>query len=375
MAPTALSAIPPIDPRRYGDAELARHLLTLRGEQWIGGEATGDPYALLLRGREPGSVFPRFWELPDVHRSTTGAWVTARHATASAALTDPRLAPGPAGQALAVVPGLLDQDAPPPVPEPDAAWVGRRCRELVRAVGDGETDVVSELARPLARDCVRELLGLTPREAESAPEGLVDAQLCPPPLPTVRALVHAADALRHRLTGPGELALWALGTDTAVRVMAHAVALRLGAGETRSGSAAASELPSAHVTAVDEALRLEPPVRFETRVARTPLTLGGVGIEAGEQVVLAVQAAGRDPRVHVEADAFRPGRQIRGNTPRPPWGPAVDAYVPMARLLAATLLAELDHRFPRARLVEPLVRRCRAPVTGGPVRLRAALSR
>ncbi|MER7347742.1 cytochrome P450 [Streptomyces aurantiacus] len=361
----AVAPLQAIDPRRYGDAALARHLLTLRGEQWIGGEETGDPYALLLRGREPASVFPRLWELPDVHRSTTGAWVTARQATASAALADPRLGPGPAGQALVVVPGLLDRDAPPPVPGPDPAWVARRCRELVDAAGAGETEVLSALARPLARDCVRELLGLTPQEAEAAPEGLVDARLCPPPLRAARALVAAVDAVRGRLTGPGELALWALGVDTAVRVMAHALALRLEAGAPLADPAAA----------VDEVLRLEPPVRFETRVARAPLTLGGAGIEAGEQLVIAVQAAGRDPRVHVEPDAFRPGRQTRGNAPRPPWGAAVDAYVPMARLLAVALLAELDRAFPRSRPVEPLVRRCRAPVTGGPVRLRAVLSR
>lgn len=366
MAPTAVRAV---DPRRYGDAELARHLLTLRGEQWIDGEGTGDPYALLLRGRDPAAVFPRCWELPDVHRSTTGAWVTARHATATAALTDPRLVPDPAGQALVVVPGLLDEEAAAPAPVPDPAWAARRCRELLDALdeteGEVEVDVVSQLARPLAWDCVRDLLGLTPRDAESAPEGLYDARLCPPPLRAARALVSATDAVRERLGAPGALALWALGTDTALRLLTHAVALRLGAGDRTADPAAA----------VAETLRLEPPVRFEPRIARVPLALGGVDIEAGERLVIAVQAAGRDPRVHVEPDAFRPGRQARGNAPRPPWGRAVDAHVPMAERLAVALLAELDHRFPRSRVVEPVVRRRRAPVTGGPVRLRAVLSR
>lgn len=370
----ALVPPPGIDPRRYGDPGLARHLLTARGEQWLSGEESGDPYALLLRGRAPAPLIPRLWELPEVYRSTTGAWVTARHATAVAALADARLGPGRSGQVLSIAPGLLDEETAPPArpyaPEPDPGGIQHRCAELLEASGEGQTEMISEIVRPLALGTVRGLLGLTPREAPAAPDGLFDAQLCPPQLATARALVRAVDAQRGRLRGVGELALWALGVDAAVSVLAHTLALPLGEGGLPTVPAA-DEVGDV----VDEVLRLEPPVRFETRVARTPLTLGGARIEAGEQLVIAVQAAGRDPRVYTDPNTFLPRRHADASVPRPPWGAAVGSHVPLARLLAVTLLTELAARFPGTRLLEPLVGRCRAPVTGGPLRLRAVLSR
>jgi cytochrome P450 family 150 subfamily A5 len=56
---------------------------------------------------------------------------------------------------------------------------------------------------------------------------------------------------------------------------------------------------------VEEALRMEAPVKGDFRLARCPATVGGVDIPAGGTVMVLNGAANRDPRRFSDPDEFR----------------------------------------------------------------------
>ena len=56
---------------------------------------------------------------------------------------------------------------------------------------------------------------------------------------------------------------------------------------------------------IEEALRIESPVKADFRLARHPATVGGVDIKAGTPVMLLNGAANRDPRLFENPDEFR----------------------------------------------------------------------
>jgi cytochrome P450 len=62
--------------------------------------------------------------------------------------------------------------------------------------------------------------------------------------------------------------------------------------------------------AVEESLRLGPPVLFVMRVCRSPVRLVGESIAAGEQVLVGIASANRDEAVFSEPDAYRLDRGL-----------------------------------------------------------------
>ena len=60
--------------------------------------------------------------------------------------------------------------------------------------------------------------------------------------------------------------------------------------------------------AVEEGLRLMPPVLFVIRTCREAIEVDGVRIEPGERVIAAIAAANRDAEIYPEPDAFRVDR-------------------------------------------------------------------
>ena len=60
--------------------------------------------------------------------------------------------------------------------------------------------------------------------------------------------------------------------------------------------------------AVDEALRLEPPIQQIRRRAKENLVLADCPIKAGQHIILLIAAANRDPSAYPEPDLFLPGR-------------------------------------------------------------------
>jgi cytochrome P450 len=63
--------------------------------------------------------------------------------------------------------------------------------------------------------------------------------------------------------------------------------------------------PACIPAAVEEALRLDPPVLFLMRVCRRPIELAGEKIEAGQRVLVGIASANRDEAVFDDPDAFR----------------------------------------------------------------------
>jgi cytochrome P450 family 150 subfamily A5 len=60
---------------------------------------------------------------------------------------------------------------------------------------------------------------------------------------------------------------------------------------------------------IEEALRIESPVKGDFRLSRVPTAVGGVDVPAGTTVMVLQGAANRDPRRFEEPDAFDPARK------------------------------------------------------------------
>lgn len=60
---------------------------------------------------------------------------------------------------------------------------------------------------------------------------------------------------------------------------------------------------------IEEALRIESPVKGDFRLSRVPVTVGGVELSAGTTVMVCNAAANRDPRRFEDPDSFDPARK------------------------------------------------------------------
>jgi P450-derived glycosyltransferase activator len=220
------------------DSELGRHLLTVRGFQFVMG-ALGDPYALLLMGEtaDPELMGRQVREGGPLYRSNMATWVTASAAPAAQLLQDSRLGtrhPGSAAdqdhvfqnvweawQLCHVTPldgAFLTQPgddyqrlARMAAPVLGADVVGAWQVDIERVVDqvldrlDGEFDLVADLARPIVINSLAQVLGLPDAArtelAELVPQlGIaLDAILCPPQLRVARRLMDAVTRLRKLL--------------------------------------------------------------------------------------------------------------------------------------------------------------------------------
>jgi cytochrome P450 len=67
-----------------------------------------------------------------------------------------------------------------------------------------------------------------------------------------------------------------------------------------------------------EALRLYPPIWMTGREAREDLTLGSIHVPAGSILIISPWVTHRDPRFHVDPNAFRPERWLLPESGQPP---------------------------------------------------------
>ncbi|NLU80400.1 cytochrome P450 [Micromonospora sp. HNM0581] len=104
---------------------------------------------------------------------------------------------------------------------------------------------------------------------------------------------------------------------------------------------------------VEEGLRLEPPIVTWRRIAAVDTTLGGTSVTTGSSVVLWLARAGRDPQVVQSPDEFRPGQP--GSRRHLAFGAGVHRCVgdQLARMEAATLVAEATTLLTGVRVVRP----------------------
>lgn len=327
------------------------------------GDAGAD--VLCARRADPYPAYARARRRP-LTRSRVGGWVTADHATAAAVLRDARFGvdqrrlAGGTGPPTSVLPDgrpvpprhelLLLMDAPdhtrlrrlvapafsPRVVREVRAEVDQRAADLVgRLAADGGGDVVARLALPLPVAVISQLLGLpeadhgrigrwgeamgwllepgAPAERyRSARQADADLAAYFYEIVDERRLALGDDVLSRLLVAQdgGEvisdtelLAMAALvvvaGFETTVNLLANGLLTLLDAPDQL---ALLREQPDLAPNAVEELLRLVSPVQIVNRIALEPVELAGSRIEVGEQVLVLLAGANRDPSVFPDPD-------------------------------------------------------------------------
>jgi cytochrome P450 len=222
------------------------------------------------------------------------------------------------------------------------ALVKRHVEALVDriAASRGEIDLVRDLAEPLPRLVLSDLLGLPDGEAatiyrqsvaynsslggviatrhveqaegalrELRPRLLAIADDAEPAsiLAALRAAVDAGDLTEDELVASA-VALVAAGHETTTSLIANAfVALA----RNPSAQALVDSSETATRRVVDEVLRFEPPIQLTAREAGEELQIEGQTIRRGDRVLLLLASANRDPSRFERPDAFEPGRAER----------------------------------------------------------------
>ncbi|MEI6252143.1 MAG: cytochrome P450 [Mycobacteriaceae bacterium] len=105
---------------------------------------------------------------------------------------------------------------------------------------------------------------------------------------------------------------------------------------------------------VEETLRYDPPVQLAGRIAGADMTIGDIRIPKGDNMMLLMAAAHRDPAVIDRPDDFDPGRAAVRHLAFG-LGPHFCLGAPLARLEATVALSAVTRRFPAAQLAgEPV---------------------
>lgn len=375
------------------DSELSDDLLTLRGVQWIMG-TKNDPYALLLRAASdnPHELGRRIHERGALYWSHAGVWVTADHELAEAILLDPRLSPRSPQDADKEP---VEEAEPMPWDFPtlskvlplDNAFVTMERAEYDRLEPvihhgseiprlyegairhlDGAFDLLTDFALETTAVGAANLLGLPPERHEYFAElcarstGLLDAMMCPPQLATARTIIAAISEIRELFTDD-MLAVGVLSTAVGVEVTANLICNAMAAllDHPEQWKMLYSD-PDLAPAAIEETLRYAPPVRLRSLFAQEDFELAEQRVEAGQEVVVAVEAANRDLGVYTDPDRFDIGRQpasvLFG-------GLQIGLIAPMVRLQAAAALRSIATGLPEIHRTGPVLRRLRSPVTAG----------
>ena len=103
--------------------------------------------------------------------------------------------------------------------------------------------------------------------------------------------------------------------------------------------------------AIEESLRLQPPVMFVVRGCVRDTGVGGEPVEAGQRVIIGSASANRDERVFDEPDVFRPDRPNAEQHLTFGYGPHVCPGASLARVVARIGIETLLDRFPPGTLV------------------------
>ncbi len=322
-------------------------------------ENRDDPYPTwaFIRRHEP------------IHHSPDGTWVLTRYDHAAAVLRDPRFSSNPARLAGGVdqlasplrqaganvmlfsdppdhtrLRGLVSQAFTPRTVDSLKPRIERLVDELLDAVvdrGDGELDVLADLAYPLPTVVICELLGVPVADRENFKNGasgvsrlldnyLEDAARTEAMVAGMELFRYITDLVEERRARPGTDVLSALlaaeaeGDRLTHAELLNTVVLLFVAGfETTmnllgNGMLALLRNPSeidrlrADPTlvrlAVEELIRYDGPVHVTARIATTDLQIGGERIREGEQVAVTLGAANRDPDQFPDPDRLDVGR-------------------------------------------------------------------
>ena len=367
-----------------------------------------DPFPVFAQVRGLGPVHAV--TLADGH----GAWLVVSYQEARAALNESRLSKD-MHAALATGSGVVAEGLPGPafarhmltVDPPDhtrlrrlvsAAFSVRRVEalrariqaitddlldDIARRGPDSQIDLVATFAFPLPFTVISELLGVpqrdrvslgerftqmlvptsTPAEYAAAKEAsdavvtmlgaLVEAKQNDPGDDLVSALIDARDG-EERLDSQELLStifqLIVAGHDTTASLIGNSlVALFRNPAQLGQLRADPGKIPKA----VDEFLRYDAPVPHSTfRYTAAPLTLGGVAIPAGEQVIICLAAANRDAERYASPDKLDLDRDEARHLA---FGHGIHHCLgaPLARMEGHVALASLLRRYPEMSLAVP----------------------
>ncbi len=161
--------------------------------------------------------------------------------------------------------------------------------------------------------------------------------------------------------------LYPAGSDTAFKSMGS---MMYGVLTHRDVREEALAEPSARPRIAEEAMRWEPPVALLPRQAILDSELGGASIQAGEQVIFAIAAANRDPRVFEDPDAFDPSRPRLKESLVFGHGSHVCLGAQLAREEMRVGLGAMLERFPDMSLVDPTSVEIVGAILRGPRKLR-----
>jgi cytochrome P450 len=144
--------------------------------------------------------------------------------------------------------------------------------------------------------------------------------------------------------------LYPAGSDTAFKSMGSMMYGVLTHPDVREQALAE---PAARSRIAEEAMRWEPPTALLPRRASLDSQLGGVEIEAGAQVIFAIAAANRDPRVFDDPNAFDPSRPRLKDSLVFGHGPHVCLGAQLAREEMRAGLGAMLEKFPKMALTDP----------------------
>lgn len=364
---------------------------------------------------DPFPAYHRLRQADPVHRTPLGSWVLTRHGDVTAVLTDERRFRKVPGHALAGFSEgpfrdynantLLFMD-PPDYPRVRGtvapafsrgavagieSAVGDVVDDLMASLAGRETfDLMSEFASILPRRVMAALVGLDPAEVprwarwSTVTSAALEPMACPHSrieadraaaelLPVMReVLARAAATGRGNLpallagaaargTLPEEEAaanlmfLFSSGSETIQDLIGNGVHHLLSHPDVMD---ALRRHPEWMENAVEELLRLLPPVHLVHRFAIGTVEVGGRTIAAGDSVTLCLAAANRDPAVFPDPDRLDPARPARTNRHLAfgaGWRFCLGAA--LARIEGRTALAAILSRWPRLRAVAPPTRR------------------
>ncbi|MEU5959353.1 cytochrome P450 [Streptomyces sp. NPDC047525] len=352
-------------------SRLGSRLQMARGWYWAFG-VNGDPYAMLLCGQDdtPHHWYEQIRSASDgLFRSRSGAWVVTRYDTAAQVLRGPGFTRAAGEAAADWARPFLDVRSAAGLPLTAVDELALEYREVLARTG-ARFDLMRDLARETPVHGVTARLGLTGEDARRVAALLrssataLDARLTPQPLAVTERTVAALADLRQQ-AGP-EAVLAGAGCEAAANTVGNAVLATL---RTPGLAGRLAEDPDLADRIVAETLRTAPPVHLEVRHATAGQTLEGTRIAEGDEVVVAVAAAHRDPRVFAEPDRFDPDRfdvdraltppPVTSNTDHP------DGLEDFAARHAAAALRALADVLPGTALTGPVVHLRRSPVLRG----------
>ncbi len=372
-----------------------------------------DPFAPEYRAN-PHPLYHRLRQLDPVHRIPgTRDWVVFRHADATTVLRDPRFSSTPAhlppearplaGPRRIETKVLLFLDAPDHTrirSLVSTAFTPHRVRRLRprveglvgglldQAESKGSLEVIGDLAYPLPVAVICELLGV-PADADQATfrrwasdasrrlDGEVDVE----PAAWARGEEAVANFVQYFITLIGQRrevpqdglldALIAAGEAgdrlDPEELLAIVILLFLAGHETTMnliGNGLLALLrhpdqlerlrrdPSLGPSAVEELLRYDGPVHVTSRIATEDVEVAGTPVRKGEQVVVVLAAANRDPAVFPDPDRLDIGRRDNRHLTFSA-GMHYCLGAALARLEGEVVIGALLRRFPHLELAEP----------------------